>query len=361
MTLLARVATLLAAGLLSVGLLASCDDMAPSGGPSGIGEVDIAVQVVRGTLANHRTSRLLVAEDAVYWRELIETEHDSAAELQFVDGTMLSVGPEARVVLDEFVYGGPAGTNRMVLTVTKGISRFITGRMNKAAYEIRAPGAIIGVRGTDFTLYVDPEQGTTTVFVNHGEVAFKRSDGIGDAVILRPGEASRVVAREPAAITPPSPPPADITRSADRMQGLIREARLTREAARPTEKAEQQQPAPVDRRMAAFQPAPSQRDRIADLTEQLRSADRAAERTAAAGGGASAAAGSVAATGAVAPPAVRPAASAASPASPPAAAAAGPASSAPVVQSAPSARQSCSGATCLSEPPPNRVTSPTRM
>lgn len=358
MTLLARVATLLAAGLLSVGVLASCDDMAPSGGPSGIGEVDIAVQTVRGTLANHRTSRLLVAEDAVYWRELIETGQESAAELQFVDGTMLSVGPEARVVLDEFVYGGPAGTNRMVLTVTKGISRFITGRMDKAAYEIRAPGAIIGVRGTDFTLYVDPEQGTTTVFVHHGEVAFKRSDGGGEAVILRPGEASRVTAREPAAITPPSPPPADITRGADRMQGLIREARLSREAERPTEKAEQRS-VQTDRRMAAFQPDPSQRDRIADLANQVRSgaAVGAGARTGApvgSGAASSAAPAAPSVTLPAAPPAT-------SPATAPAAVAAAPGSAAAIVQPAPSARQSCSGASCLTEPPPNRVTSPTRM
>lgn len=351
MAVLTRVTMLLAALILSGVVLSSCDDALQGGGPSGIGEVDVAVQVVRGTLANHRTVRRLAAEDAVYWRELIETEHESAAELQFIDGTVLSVGPEARVVLDEFVYGGPPGTSRMVLTVTKGISRFITGRMDKAAYEIRAPGAIIGVRGTDFTLFVDPEQGTTTVVVHHGEVAFRRSDGLGEAVILRPGQASRVTAREPAAITPPSPPPPDVTRGAERMQGLIREARLVRDAESDTAKAERRTAA--DPRLAAFQPTAPERDRIADLAAQVRAAEGGV------GGRAQATAGTLPAgspAAAVAPAApIAPAPADAVPAAPPHD------SVAPMVQSAPSAKQTCVGASCLASPPPNRVTSPTRL
>ena len=187
--------------ILSLGLLWSCGDGSRTAGPKGIGEVDVVVRMVRGTLINYDQARLLAVDDPVYWREQIETEKDSATQMEFADGTKLSVGPDARVILDEFVYGGPVGTDRMVLTVTKGISRFITGNMDKAAYEIRAPGAIIGVRGTDFTLVVDPDQGATTCLVHHGEVAFRRSDG-GAPVIIKPGQASKIVAREATAIRP---------------------------------------------------------------------------------------------------------------------------------------------------------------
>jgi hypothetical protein len=368
-----RLGTGAAAGLLALVLLTSCGDQPRSFGPGGIGEVDVVVHVVHGTLANHQLSRRLAAEDAVHWRELIETEPESATQLQFIDGTMLSVGPEARVVLDEFVYGGPPGTDRMVLTMTKGISRFITGKMDKAAYEIRAPGAIIGVRGTDFTLVVDPEAGSTTVLVNHGEVAVRRADD-GQAVILRPGEASRVLARQPAAISPPAAPPPEITQSAQRMHGLIQEARAGREAERSASR--EQRVGQDDRRLVALQPG-DERDPISDLAERVRAADAGSlsarpaspagaaadptpvAATAAAPVTASPVAAAPLAAAPVAAPMVAPAPLAAAPVT--AVPAPPPADPTQAVQAAPSAKDPCTGATCLTAPPPNRVTSPTQM
>jgi hypothetical protein len=365
--------------VLSLGLLMSCGDGSRSAGPKGIGEVDVVVRVVRGTLVNYDQARLLAVDDAVYWRERIETEKDSATQMEFADGTRLSVGPDARVVLDEFVYGGPAGTDRMVLTVTKGISRFITGNMDKAAYEIRAPGAIIGVRGTDFTLVVDPDQGATTCLVHHGEVSLRRSDG-GAPVIIKPGEASKVVVRDAAAILPPASPAPDVIREADRLQNVIREARQqAREQERHVREAAVSQPT-GDRRLSALQAPREGRDRLSDLVEQVRTASgsegsgRGQAAAGTVGGTASAAAASALPRPAtsVAPPQalgnLQAPTSTPTPTPTPVVGGAGH-TSAPTEPPAsiggvplPAAKGLCSGgASCLAEPPPNRVTSPTRM
>ncbi|MFO1153528.1 MAG: FecR domain-containing protein [Rhodospirillales bacterium] len=359
--------------VLSLGLLWSCGDGSRSSGPKGIGEVDVVVRVVRGTLANYDQARLLAVDDAVYWHEQIDTERDSATQMEFADGTRLTVGPDARVMLDEFVYGGPVGTDRMVLTVTKGISRFITGNMEKAAYEIRAPGAIIGVRGTDFTLVVDPEQGTTTCLVHHGEVSFRRSDG-GSPVIIKPGQASKVVSRDISPVSPPTAPAPEVLRDADRLQNVIREASNSREQDRHSQEASASQLDTRDRRLSALQSPQDTRDRLSDLAQQIRTG--AGSESGGRGSSGSVTGGSSVGTAAPAPahtavaPSPAPAATAPAastsvpaqaPVSTPKPATAEPPSTIGGVQ-VPAARGLCTeGASCLAAPPPNRVTSPTRL
>lgn len=223
-----------ACGVIAVLALAGCGDDQQSTSrstlPPGIGDVSVVVRLVHGTLANQDMRRMLAVRDDVYWHELIETERESATEVEFVDGTRLTLGADAKVNLDEFVFGGPPGTDRMVMTVTKGMSRFVTGSMDKAAYEIRAPGAIIGVRGTEFTLVVDPDAGTTLCMVHKGEVELKRPSG-GQRVIVQPGEASKASSKGTDELTPAAPSPTEAVKSAETLRAVVDAARGERQAA----------------------------------------------------------------------------------------------------------------------------------
>lgn len=222
-----------ALGLVAVLWLGGCGDNAAQHStlPPGIGDVDVVVRLVHGTLANQDVRRTLEVQDAVYWRELIETGQESATQVEFSDGTRLTVGADAKVNLDEFVYGGPPGTDRMVMTVTKGMSRFVTGNMDKAAYEIRAPGAIIGVRGTEFTLVVDPDAETTLCVVHRGEVEMRRPDG-GETVVVQPGKASTASSKAQGWITPAEPPPSDIIRTSESLRSVVDAAKEEQRIAR---------------------------------------------------------------------------------------------------------------------------------
>ena len=267
-----------ALGVIAALALAGCGEPKSSSRatlPPGIGDVEVVVRVVHGTLVNHDVRRVLAVSDDVYWHELIETEPESATEVEFVDGTRLTVGPAAKVNLDEFVYGGPPGTDRMVMTMTKGMSRFVTGSMDKAAYEIRAPGAIIGVRGTEFTLMVDPQEGTTLCLVHQGEVEIRRP-GSGERVILQPGQASTASSRQDFGISPAAPSPPDLVRTTDRLRTVVNEAKAAQQAASAalSNKAAEGSSA---RQRAFLGTSPFGRDRLGELAERLRStgADRA--------------------------------------------------------------------------------------
>ena len=96
--------------------------------------------------------------DAVFRDELIETVVNGAMRIRFSDATSLRIGPESLVLLDEFIYDPDGDGSTMILTLSKGVFRFVSGKMNKQAYRIITPTALIGVRGTDFLATVTMRQ-----------------------------------------------------------------------------------------------------------------------------------------------------------------------------------------------------------
>jgi ferric-dicitrate binding protein FerR (iron transport regulator) len=135
------------------------------------------VRSVEGILA--ASLRPIALRDPVFWQESIKTGAESSARLTFLDDTTLSTGPGSQVKLDEFVYAGAAGTQKLVVSLSKGVMRFVSGKMDSDAYEVRTPGAIIGVRGTAFVVRVDADR-RTEVLVERGRVRVRDVDGGGE-------------------------------------------------------------------------------------------------------------------------------------------------------------------------------------
>jgi hypothetical protein len=111
-------------------------------------------------------SKPLSVGDSVFRDEVVRTGSDSLAKLVFLDSTNLAVGPTSRIVLDQFVYVGNVGTQKMAVNLAKGIFRFTTGALDKKAYNIQTPTAAIGVRGT--VLDIDVRNGRTRVTLVEG-------------------------------------------------------------------------------------------------------------------------------------------------------------------------------------------------
>ena len=120
-------------------------------------------------------SRRLATADEVRYQELIATERGSAAVIQFVDGTELAIGEQARVRLDAFVFD-PGAAGKLDLSLEFGALRFSTGSMAKPAYKISTPSATLAVRGTEFDLAVDGD-GATYLVVRHGAVEILGANG----------------------------------------------------------------------------------------------------------------------------------------------------------------------------------------
>ena len=172
--------------VLSVSVFAS----APAFADSSIGIVDKTKFYAYGTPPG-KSKNTLYSRDDVFTDELVETGSNSALHITFVDDAVLRMGSKSQVVLDEFVYDPNTGNGEMVAHLSKGVIRFISGKMSKQGVKIMTPTAVIGIRGTDFIVSVD-EDGSTTISVEEGEVDVASIGGNDGATSVSPGQIGTV-------------------------------------------------------------------------------------------------------------------------------------------------------------------------
>ncbi len=93
-------------------------------------------------------TRVLNAPGDVFQGDEIVTDGRGQAQIRFVDDTRFVVGPNSRVVIDEFVFS-PGGTaTDVAFNTLKGTFRLISGKSPHDAYSVRTPTMTLGVRGT---------------------------------------------------------------------------------------------------------------------------------------------------------------------------------------------------------------------
>jgi ferric-dicitrate binding protein FerR (iron transport regulator) len=132
---------------------------------SDIGKATAITTSVTASLASASTT--LKSGDDVFQDQIITTDAKGVGQFTFRDGTKLAVGPGSVLVLDNFVYESDTSKARVVINLTEGALRFMTGKANHDAYEIVTPVATIGVRGTAFDVYANLQ----------GEMALAMIDG----------------------------------------------------------------------------------------------------------------------------------------------------------------------------------------
>jgi len=102
----------------------------------------------------------------VFSMDTVLTQKGSTA-IQFLDETRVDVTPHSKLVIDEFVYDPNSKTGALSLKASLGTVRYASGQIAKNSRQnvlIKTPTAVIGVRGTDFTMTVD-ETGNTMVIL----------------------------------------------------------------------------------------------------------------------------------------------------------------------------------------------------
>ena len=108
--------------------------------------------------------------------ELLETHPDDGAlHVNLLDGATIRLGANSQVRLDEFLYDPSSGAGKVTASISKGVARFITGKIKGEGFQVRTPTALIGVRGTDFIVSV----------LSSGATAVRVISGIVQMVALR--------------------------------------------------------------------------------------------------------------------------------------------------------------------------------
>jgi hypothetical protein len=136
----------------------------------------------------------------------IVTDKNGAAEIEFVDGTSLTIGANSEVVLDKMIFDGGKARNATV-NIVRGTLRFVTGTSDHSAYQIKTPVATIGVRGTVIDISLEKD-----------DMVFNTVEGIG--VVCRGGNDCRDIRAGDKAIA--------VSRMGFRLATAAQAARLTR-------------------------------------------------------------------------------------------------------------------------------------
>jgi len=130
-----------------------------------VGNANKIVSAVQGVLQTN--TRTLVLKDDVFSNENVNTGANSAARFIFRDDTMLSIGASSSVTLDNFIFDSDASKSQVAMSMSKGVMRFVSGKLPKNLYSIRTPTALIGIRGTILVITV-AANGLTNVSVIEG-------------------------------------------------------------------------------------------------------------------------------------------------------------------------------------------------
>jgi hypothetical protein len=139
--------------------------------------------------------------DSLTTKTTLLTSENSAVLLQMPGNHMLRVGAGTKVVLNQL------GADRAFsFNVIAGrVWSFVRRASKPTKYEIETPSAVVGVSGTVFSVFHNPQSTETYVTTNHGNVAVRQGDSApiavtdGNALSVRPNSISsaRVVQQAP--------------------------------------------------------------------------------------------------------------------------------------------------------------------
>jgi len=113
---------------------------------------------------------------SIHRYERVRTNASGLGNFIFDDGTKLALGPNSSVVIDEYIYDGEKSAKKVAITAAKGTFRWISGKSDSSAYQIRTPSGALGVRGTAFDVFVGAD-GLTAVVLLSGKAEFCNAKG----------------------------------------------------------------------------------------------------------------------------------------------------------------------------------------
>lgn len=140
--------------------------------------------------------RSLIIGDHVFKNDLLWTGTGGKLQVTLKDGTVLRLGGNAKVALDDFAYQEDDSTVALALRSIAGAFRFIGGEIDRQApgsTRIATPLATLTIRGTD--IFAGPIDGAYGVFVFAGEIQVATDAG---SVSLKAGDGTTLTARQAA-------------------------------------------------------------------------------------------------------------------------------------------------------------------
>ena len=125
------------------------------------------VGFVIGDAFNQDGKKLNVG-DPIYFGDTIKTNEGGKSQILFVDQTVMTVGSNTELTIDEFVYDAENTDGKLLSTIKSGSVKILTGKISEKNPEnlvVETPAGTIGTRGTEFKAAVDPETSKSKILL----------------------------------------------------------------------------------------------------------------------------------------------------------------------------------------------------
>lgn len=118
---------------------------------------------VKGTftaIMPNKEKRELQKTSLIYLHDTLMTDANTQAQIVFTDNSLMTFRQSTNFYIDQYAYkpqSKPGSVGKYIMHLFEGGFRTITGLVAKANptdYQINTPVATIGVRGTDYVVYV---------------------------------------------------------------------------------------------------------------------------------------------------------------------------------------------------------------
>ncbi|MCC6640634.1 MAG: FecR domain-containing protein [Deltaproteobacteria bacterium] len=109
---------------------------------------------VRGSVTLARAQaggRAVVSGEDIFLQDWIESGDRSGMQILLLDETAFTIGPDSAIAIDEFVYDPATSAGRLAARVSKGVFRFVSGKIAKQPSDnvnVALPSGNVGIRGT---------------------------------------------------------------------------------------------------------------------------------------------------------------------------------------------------------------------
>ena len=173
--------------LLAFPLVLGSPAMGAEGGKDGIGFYTAVMGQADVTHPGEDRALPVKLHDQVWFKDVIQTQGESRTKALFQDDSMLTIGENSRVEIDEYIYNPEKNVRQAIVKLMQGQVRALVSKVFKAngsRFEIHTPSAVAAARGTYFTVWVENGQSGIINIGDKGRVDFT-SGGI--TVAIDPG------------------------------------------------------------------------------------------------------------------------------------------------------------------------------
>ena len=158
-----------------------------------IGVIGAAVGEIK-----NQNNEILQNGSKIFFGDTIISKKNANVQILFIDQTVLTLGEDTEMTIDEFIYDPNSNKGSFVSSVKSGTVKFITGQISKnnpEDLEVKYPAGTLGARGTEFIVLAEKNNQSTVVLLGPGPENtlgmipgnLILSDGISSIDITKPG------------------------------------------------------------------------------------------------------------------------------------------------------------------------------